>query len=217
MSVLGVYLPTWGRPHALKRVADNVAAATVTPYTLIFACECNDEDSIEEGRKWGRVVVNHDTPSYSNSLQVAYEEDDSPFFIGANDDFDFKPGWDTAALKEMRAMPWIRVVGIYDGNPSCDFSTISLIDRRYIEEQSGVIDMPNRVNYPYKHNYVDTEFHATAVARKVFRPCRDSVIVHRHPDWGYAEIDDTYRKSQASLSEDGHTFNSRAHLWTSLS
>ena len=209
---IGIYCPTLGRPHALKRVADNIRAATTYPHTLIFACEAHDDPSIAEARLWGRVVVNHDEPSYSNSLQAAYESDDSRWFVGANDDFDFQPGWDTAALAVMNE-PGVLVVGIHDGNPACNFSTISLVDRLYIEEQSGVVDMPGRVNYPYRHNYVDTEFYCTAVHRGVFKAAPESRIMHMHPDFGHARYDKTYMKSRSSFGQDAETFESRRHLW----
>lgn len=214
MSHIGILVPTLGRPGSLRRAADNAHRATESLHDVVFVVEPGDTASYEAAEATGeRVLVNLYDPSYSNSLQTAYEQTDHPFFIGANDDFDFQPGWDVEALKVMRSAPNIRVVGLHDGNPACDFSTISLIDRRYIVEQSGVADMPNRVNYPYKHNYVDTEFFYTAVSRKVFRPAPNAVVRHMHPDWGLSNMDATYAKSQSSKSEDGHTFNERAHLW----
>jgi hypothetical protein len=212
--VIALYIPTLGRKHVLRRVVDNIHEATTLPHRIIFVCENHDQDSIDEARKWGdRTLVNHEEPSYSNSLQTAYEADDAPFFIGANDDFDFKPGWDVEAMKVMET-PGVQVVGIFDGNPSCNFSTISLIDRSYIEVHSGVVDMPNRVNFTYRHNYVDTEFYCTAVSRGVFAPAPKSQIFHMHPDFGHGRFDKTYMKSRASFSDDAQTFESRRHLWT---
>lgn len=209
---IGIYIPTLGRPHALQRVVDNIAASTVTPCRVVFVTEKTDLDSTLAAEATGAaVMVNEYDGSYSNSIQTAYERDDSPGFIAANDDFDFQPGWDVAARETMRE--GAQVVGIHDGYQGCQFTTICLVDRRYIVEQSGVIDIPNRVQYPYRHNYGDTEFHATAVRRGVFRACPGSMILHRHPDFGHAEQDTTYRKSQATAGEDAVTFASRAHLW----
>lgn len=211
--MIGIYVPTLGRPHKLQALVDNIHQATRTPHGIVFVTERDDPESLRAALATGaNAIVNRYEPSYSNALQTAYETFNHPYFVGANDDFDFQPGWDVEALSVMRA-PGVMVVGIDDGGPSCDYSTISLIDRRYIDEQSGVADMPRRVNYPYKHNYADTEFFHTAVSRGVFKAATRSVIKHRHPDFGGVDLDDTYRKSQASLSEDGATFNSRAHLW----
>lgn len=211
--MIGIYVPTLGRPHALQRVVDNIAATTVTPHQVVFVTEKHDRPSFEAAERTGATVLENEyEPSYSNSLQTAYEQVPTPFFIGANDDFDFQAGWDVAALAAWQ-QPGVRVVGLHDGNPQCRFSTISLIERAYIVEQSGVIDMPNRVNYPYKHNYVDTEFYCTAVSRDVFAPAPKSQIFHMHPDFGHAQFDKTYMKSRASFSEDATTFESRRHLW----
>lgn len=213
-KTIGIYVPSFGRAKKLREVAEHIRANTEVPHRIVFACEQSDQESIDEARRWGDLtVVNHDEPSYSNSLQVAYETDDCPFFIGANDDFDFQPLWDVEALTVM-AEPGIQVVGIHDGNPSCNFSTIALVDRNYIEVHSGVIDMERRVNYPYRHNYVDTEFYCTAVHRGVFAPATKARIVHRHPDFGHGQYDKTYNKNRAMFSQDAETFESRRHLWT---
>jgi hypothetical protein len=213
MTEIGIYVPTLGRPHALQRVADNIHANTETPHEIVFVTEPHDRESYDAAAATGETVVeNRYEPSYSNALQTAYELFDHRFFIGANDDFDFQPGWDTAALEAM--IDGVHVVGLNDGSPGCQFTTISLVRRSYIEQQSGVIDMPNRVNFPYAHNYVDTEFYCTAVHRGVFKAAPDSRVHHKHPDWGHAADDATYRKSRASLGEDAATFQARSHLWT---
>lgn len=212
--MIGVYVPTLGRPHVLQRLVDNIAGATVTPCEIVLVTEAHDPESqVAAAATGATVLVNkYAPPSYSNSIQTAYERDDAPYFICANDDFDFQPGWDTAALEAMQDSS-VHVVGIHDGYAGCRYSTICLVDRRYIVALSGVIGIPNRVQYPYLHNYVDTEFYFTAVKRGVFRACPASVILHRHPDFGHAEPDDTYRKSQATAAVDAETFAARAHLW----
>lgn len=150
---------------------------------------------------------------YPDAIQTAYEADDSPYFVAANDDFDFQPGWDTTALSCLEASG-AQVAALNDGSPSpFRFRTIALVRREYIEEQSGVCDMPGRVFYPYHHNYVDTEFYFTARKRGVLVECPESVVIHRHPDWGFASTDSTYLRAQETLSEDAQTFNARAHLW----
>jgi hypothetical protein len=212
--MIGVYVPTLGRPGFLQRLVDNIATVTVTPYQVVFVVEKHDAESREAAEATGAtVLVNPYEPSYSNAIQYAYEQVETPFLIGANDDFDFQLGWDTAALAAWQ-QPGISVVGIHDGYHGCRFSTISLVERNYIATQSGVIDIPNRVLYPYKHNYVDTEFFLTAIKRGVFTAARTAVILHRHPDFGHAVMDDTYRKSQADIPVDAATFESRIHLFS---
>lgn len=209
--MIDILIPTYRRPHALQRVVDNIKETTTVPHRIVFIYEKDDRGSGIAARLTGAdALENPWEPSFSNSLQAGYEVTKSPFFLPANDDFDFQQGWDIAALDAMGDQ-WVQAVGIYDGAHSCD--AITLIRRSYIEQQSGVADMPNRVFYPYNHNYVDTEFAQTAKARGVFKAVPESVIVHKHPSWGLAENDETYSKNQRTLSEDGATFNSRAHLW----
>lgn len=208
--MLAVYVPTYGRPDAAQRLADNLRAATATPYVLMFVCD-RDED-MAACRDTGTEVLHNEGQGYSDAIQTAYEADDSPFFIAANDDFDFQPGWDTAALAALGG--GAQVAALNDGSPSSNrFRTIALVRRSYIEQHSGVSDMPRRVFYPYRHNYVDTEFYFTACKRGVLVECPEAVVMHRHPDWGFATTDSTYQRAQESLYEDAQTFNARAHLW----
>ncbi len=102
---LGVYVPTLGRPHRLQALVDNIEAVTETPYEVVFVTEPHDEESFDAAIATGALaVVNEGEPSYSNSLQAAYELYDHRYFIGANDDFVFQPGWDTEALTVMRSL-----------------------------------------------------------------------------------------------------------------
>ncbi len=216
--MIAVYVPTLRRPSRLQPLVDNIRAASTVETNIVFVTEPGDTESHEAALATGCWALRNKFPeaSYSNALQTAYESPvgRQPYFIGANDDFDFQPGWDTAALDLIdKHEGFIKVVGINDGNDGCVYTTISLVMRSYIETQSGVIDMPNRVNYPYKHNYVDTEFAATAKKRCVFAPCPESVIIHRHPDWGYGDLDPVYLKNKDSSSADGATFSERARLW----
>ncbi len=218
--MLGIYLPTYKRLHKMKVVADNIKAATRSKYKLYFGLEPDDTDSIAEAEKWGfNYVVNNDKPSYSNALQALYEATDEPIFFWANDDFKFLDGWDVEPLNMLEANPKIMVLGVHDGNPKTSFRTISFIRRSYIEEQSGVIDMPNRVLYPYHHNYVDDELTDTAKARQVWESCPAPCIEHQHHSFkwlGDFEYDETYKKNDAGFNEDTLLYTNRMHLWQNL-
>ena len=208
--MIGVYVPTYGRPQSSSRLVDNLRESTSTLYRLIFVCD-RQEDYTACAATGSDTLLNTGE-GYSDAVQTAYEADESDLFLAGNDDFDFQPGWDTAAIAclEHGAM----VACLNDGSLSPNrFKTVALVRRSYIEQHSGVVDMPNRVFFPYRHNYVDTEFHATAWARGVAVDCESSVVIHRHPDWGLAQDDATYRRSKSRLGEDGSTFDSRAHLW----
>ena len=221
MKTLGIFLPTYKRPDALARVAKNIEETTKTPFTLYFGCEPDDKQSIKAAKATGhQCIINQGEQGYSNTIQTIYENSREPFFIHANDDFVFLDAWDAPPMKMMKDDQELMVLGLHDGNPGTNFWTICMIRRKYIEEQSGVVDMPNRLFYPYKHNWQDTEFTATAKKRGVWKHCPATAIEHHHPgfsQWfGETPYDDTYRKNDSFIPEDSQTYESRKHLWESL-
>ena len=215
--MLGIYIPTFGRANKLQAVADNIKEATKSPYVLYWCIEDHDEDSKRLAPQSGKVIINHGKPCYSDALQEIYEQTDEEIFLWGNDDFFFLKNWDEQPMKMMEENKGIGVLGIHDGNPHTRFSTISLIRRKYIEEQSGVIDMPNRVLYPYHHNYVDDELTATAKKRDVWAHCPEPAIHHQHHSFkwlGDFPHDATYAKNDKNIALDNETYYSRVHLWS---
>lgn len=217
--MLDILLPTYKRPDVLQEVATNIEKVTKTPFTLYFGLEKDDKEGIQAAKKTGHeVVVNKYDPSYSNTAQTIYENSNAEYIFYANDDFVFLEGWELAPIK-MLENPELMVIGCHDGNPDTRYWTISMIRRQYIQERSGVVDIPNRLFYPYHHNYIDTEFTETAIKRGVWRPCYQKCIEHHHPS--LAEIygedqksDVTYTKNISRFADDTHTYNSRHHLFT---
>lgn len=214
---LGIYIPTLGRAKKLQAVADNLKAATSSQYKLYWGVEPDDRESILAGKDTGwPVIINEGKGCYADALQTIYEHTDEPVFLWANDDFYFLPDWDVAPLEKLEKNPGIGVLGLHDGNPKTRFYSISLVRRSYIEEQSGVIDMPNRVLYPYGHNYVDDELTHTAQKRGVWDFCDAPCIQHRHPSFtwlGEFETDETYQKNDKTFPEDTLTYTNRMELW----
>ena len=213
MNTLAILLPTYKRPHALQRVATNIEETTKNPFTLYFGCEPDDVESIEAAKATGhQVVLNRERMGYSDTIQACYEASTEPILFHANDDFLFLPNWDEVPVA-MFETDWVQVVGVKQSEADTQMSAICLMRRKYIEEQSGVIDMPNRVFYPYHHNYQDTEFTQTAQKRNVWAGCDKPCILHQHPGIIGGEKDETYKKNDATFSLDEATFNSRKHLW----
>lgn len=213
---IAIYLPTYKRPQALAAVAKNIEETTKHPFNLYFGLEPDDEEGIAAAEVTGhQVVVNKYEPGYANTIQTIYEMTKEPFFIHANDDFEFLPDWDEIPLS-MFDSDWVMVVGMKQTEGDIHGSAISMTRRTYIEEQSGVVDIPSRVFYPYGHNYVDTEFTQTAQARKVWAMCDKRVINHLHPGFTGKDKDATHHKNDATANIDGQTFESRKHLWESL-
>lgn len=215
MKTLAIWLPTYKRPHKLQAVADNIKAATKNSYTLYFGLEPEDEASLKavrsiKGAVW--AIMNKYEMGYANAIQSMYEFSDEPFWVHANDDFEFLPNWDEVPIA-MFDTPSVKVVGVKQNEQDNDCSAVCFGRRSYIKEDSGVIDMPNRVFYPYHHNYQDTEFTRTAQSRGVWAKCDAPCINHLHPGIIGGDKDETYKKSDATASLDEQTFNSRRHLW----
>lgn len=206
---LGIYCPTYKRPHKLQEVADNIKATTKTDFRLYWGCEPEDRESIMAAADTGYpVIVNKGKQGYSDTIQTVYEQSDEPIFFHANDDFVFLDGWDIEPMRLLAENPNVMVVGAHDGNDFPTYWTISFIRRQYIEDQSGVVDMPNRVFFPYKHNYQDTEFSQTAIMRAVWVPCTNGCIKHLR-----LEHDETYAKNEQTAMEDYLTYTSRLALF----
>jgi hypothetical protein len=216
MAELSIWLPTYKRPHKLAEVAKNIEEATKNSFRLYFGVEPEDEASIEAAHKTGhQVVINQYEGGYSNTIQTMYENSSEPFWFHANDDFLFLPNWDEQPIA-MFETPHIMVVGVRQRPDNDNKSAICFGRRSYIEEQSGVIDIPDRVFYTYNHNYIDTEFTQTAQARGVWAGCDAPCIDHQHHGFTRKEKDETYKKNDATASLDEATFESRKHLWQNL-
>lgn len=211
--LIDIFVPTYKRPHELAKLAQNVRENTKNEYVLWFGVEKDDAQSLKAAEGLGAVVVNKYEPGYSNTIQSIYEESFSPFIIHANDDFEFHKDWDVIPLSMFERKD-LMVVGLRQTESDTHGSAVSMFRRSYIDKESGVIDMPKRVFYPYKHNYVDTEFTATAQRRGVWAKCDTQVLSHHHPGFTGKEKDEVYLKNDSFFPEDTKTYESRTHLWS---
>jgi len=211
---LAIWCPTYKRPHKLQGVADNLKEATKSSYTLYFGLEPEDEAGIEAASKvkGAKVVINKYEMGYSNTIQSIYEVTKEPFWVHVNDDFFFLNAWDEKPIA-MFETPTVKVVGVSQNEADKDYSAVCFGRLSYIKEDSGVADMPDRVFYPYHHNYQDTEFTRTAQKRGVWAGAEAPCIDHQHPGFTGGKKDETYRKNDATTGLDEKTFESRKHLW----
>ncbi len=216
MNTLAIWLPTYKRPNKLAEVAKNIEEATKNSFTLYFGVEQNDKDSYEAALATGhKVVINQGEMGYSDTIQTCYECSEEPFWFHANDDFEFLPNWDEHPIAMFERKD-LMVVGVPQNEADHTYSAICFGRRKYIESMSGVVDIPNRVFYPYHHNYIDTEFTRTAQARGVWASSDSPCINHRHPGFVGGDKDETYKKNDATAGDDQRTFESREHLWQNL-
>lgn len=214
MNTLAIWCPTYKRPHKLENLVKNIKETTKNSYTLYFGVEADDQASIDMASNLNCVVViNQYERGYSGAIQTMYEASLEPFWFHANDDFLFLPNWDEVPIS-MFDTSSVKVVGVKqtETDQSCD--AVFFGRRSYIEQESGVIDMANRVFYPYHHNYQDNEFTRTAQKRGVWAKCGAPCIEHQHPGFTGGEKDETYKKNDATAELDKKTFESRQHLWS---
>jgi hypothetical protein len=210
----------------MAAVTRNILEASHAPLNVFFVVERDDAESVAEaGRLFDEnivSVVNTRKQSYAGAVNTAVSAlldlEWEYFFLGA-DDLDFKPGWDTEALRA--AQDGALVIGTNDlHNPyvlAGTHATHVLVHRDYVTDPRYAYDpdMAGQVMFEgYDHNFVDTEFVDAAKAAGVFTPCMTSVVEHLHPDWGLSPWDATYAKTRARIHDDHGLFRSREHLWT---
>lgn len=212
---IGIFCPTYKRPDKLQAVVENLKATTKNKYNLYFGLEPDDGPSIEAAMKTGASVVINKYGSesgYPNTIQTIYEQSHEPIFIHINDDFEFLKDWDEIPVSMFKT-PSVMVVGMRQHEGDTHGSAISMVRRKYIEEQSGVVDMANQVFYPYPHHYCDTEFTRTAQSRGVWAKCDKLVILHHHYGFTGEPRDETYIKNDDTSEKARLIFESRQHLF----
>lgn len=211
--MIDIIIPTLNRSERLAELSRNIHENTTVKHRITYVVEPEDTASIDAATACSeRVIVSEDPGNHTGAANTGYRQTDYPFLIVANDDFVFKPNWDTEALKVMDT--GADVVGLNDDGGGDRCVTIFLIRRKYIEEQSGCMDTPNVVFYPgYYHQYVDNELYETAIKRNVFAKCPSSHIEHMHPGFGKGQKDSTYSKADSHTQQDQKTYQSRRHLW----
>lgn len=221
MSELVVLVPVLRRPHRVTPLLDSLASTVPAAHVLFLFDRDDSEEWDAISRHMGRsdleVAAEPFEPGYSYAQKInqGIRVTSEPLiFVGA-DDLDFKPGWFEAARERMTMT--VGVVGTQDlGNDRVlrgEHATHSLVARWYAE--IGSIDEADQLLHEgYEHNFCDTEFVKTAIHRGAFAFAHDSVVEHRHPLWGKAEGDATYKKGQESFKRDRRRYTRRRRLWT---
>lgn len=234
---IAILIPVLDRPHRVAPLVASIEAASrFTPCYPVFLVSPGDDaelDAIEAARTFDDegednlfyLTVDWDPGAgdYPRKINLGFEwaaKGSFEFvFLGA-DDLSFRPGWAERALAchlETRAC----VVGTNDaGNARVmrgDHSTHTLVHLDYLE--CGTIDEPDSgrlLHEGYSHNFCDTEFVETAMARETWAHATDSVVEHHHPIWGKAPDDETYQKGMADYGTDEARFQARRSLWELL-
>lgn len=222
MADVVIAVPVLMRPHRVAPLIESVAAATSPgSWRLVFVGSPGDEAEHEAVRVAGGELLVIDRPNgpgdYAAKIQAAFEATTEPWLLMGGDDVRFHPGWWEAAQRQMR--PGVGVVGTMDlanrrvleGN----HSTHPLISREYVDRFGGTMDYgPGVVLCPeYGHQFVDDELIGTAMKRDAWVFAADSVVEHRHPDWGTAPNDHVYALGRSHYRNDRALFVCRVGLW----
>ena len=215
---VSVLIPTVGRAHRIPIITANVLESS-DHANVYFICERDDEQSIKTVVQTvgANLIVNRRTRNYAGAINTGVAETDEPYLFTGADDLNFHVGWFETAVALMDKK--IQVVGTNDlGNSEVlagQHSTHSLVARNYATQ--GVVDQLGvMLHEGYHHNWCDTEFIRTAMARGRFLPCLEAKVEHLHYVWGKAPMDDGYSKSFSREPQDRALFREREQLWTLL-
>ncbi len=212
--MIDILIPVLGRPQNAQPLVDSIRQNTILPYTIVFICSRGDDAQIEACKQTqARVLLvdggDHEYARKINHAAVHDTLDGEWLFLGA-DDLTFHPQWDTAAVAFCAL-----VTGTNDlGNPtvmSGKHATHSLVARDYIAE--GTFDEPGKLLHEgYHHNWVDSEFCATAKARGVWAFASESHVEHNHPFWRKGTDDDIYKAGRKTYHQDAQLWKVRQRL-----
>lgn len=230
MPEILILIPTLHRLGKLRPLAENIRDATESGYTTVLITEAEDEASCMEAAALedeGLVVavINNRKACYAGAMNAGYDaavSDGIAFthVLQGADDLLFHPGWDKPALTLMETRPDVQIAGTNDMHePGClagKWASHYLISRRYIDETGSVIDQPPGIVLceAYEHAGCLSEFYWTIATRGAWAPCLDSIVEHRHHDYGLSVRDDTYEKQPRFEAADNKIFSSRQHLWS---
>lgn len=208
---VAILIPTLNRTHLLAELIRNIREVTPEPHEVYFMTSNKESKKViqENGAVCFNDIGDTDLITRTNAL---YRLTDEPLIYTGSDDIRFHEGWLPLMLEKINE--GFHVVVPQDLlNPA---GTQALITRKYIEEQSCCVDVPNVVYFPgYKHDFAETEQFEVAKARGVFARS-DAVVEHLHWANGKAEHDNDYTIGQMNSGQGLEIFNSRLHLWSQI-
>lgn len=210
--MIAIFIPTLYRPKNLPKVINSIYDTAFNECNIYAMCPDDDIESQEILDEYDvKFWTDKGDMRFAKRIQWMYRMTNESWFLTGADDLVFTEGWLDAAKPFMNNYS---VISFEDNcNPTLP-GTNFLIRRKYIKEDSGVVDSPNTVFcQEYFHNFVDNELWGTAIKRGVFAKC-PGVIEHLHPTIGKAEWDDIYEVAQQNFHNDATLFHMRSHMWS---
>lgn len=222
MKKLAILIPVLRRPQNISPLVSSINRSTQQPFEILFIASPSDSNEIKElenqNQKYIVMDANYENNGdYARKINKGFDSIEAEWYFSGADDIRFHPGWFGAAMQVYEKTEAC-VIGTNDlGSPSVmrgQHSTHSLVLREYVRE-CGTIDQPGKVLHEgYRHNFVDTEFVATAKCRDEWAFAMNSRVEHLHPDWQKGQRDPIYAIGKLGWNQDQRYFEMRKRLWT---
>ena len=101
--MIAIIVPTYHRALALEPLVQNIHENTTVPHVIYFVVEPDDQESLDElTRLKQNIIINKYPGTHTGAANTAYEVTTEPYFIIANDDFNFQKEWDTRSLEAIK-------------------------------------------------------------------------------------------------------------------
>lgn len=210
---VAIFVPTVNRPERVEKLLESLEQSTPREDYQVYVITKN-EQTLEIAKKHGATAIldSNDDIRYATRMNWLLKQTKEPFIFTGSDDILFRDGWIIEAKKFLAK--GYKIIAVNDKtNPT---GTNFLIDREYIEKNSGCLDIKGVLFYPdYQHNFCDTELVASAKFRNVFAYAPRSVVEHEHYLNSKRHADESDIWAQARFGIDQKTFESRKKLWDS--
>jgi glycosyltransferase involved in cell wall biosynthesis len=223
MKEIAIVIPTKGRDRKLFPLLWNIVQTTPTGVFEVYFV-VNEDDGASRRIVMGMAGPVHlvltDEPGYPKAVNVGIRASNEPLIAIVNDDVKFHNGWWDGLRKVLT--PKVKVVASNDLSPHTangDACTQPIVRREYIVSPGGAYGEPGiAMHEGYVHNFSETELWELALYRGVAAFAPECVIEHVHPDWGKAELDDTYMEGSrrpGGWEHDHILYLQREALWQS--
>lgn len=221
MKEIAIVIPTMGRAKKLFPLAWNIAQTTPAGIFEIYFV-VNNEDAptyhVVQGMEGPVRAVLTEKRGYPKAVNVGFHASTEELVAIVNDDVKFHEGWweglQPALTYQASVIATNDLSPHTEGGNAC---TQPIVRRDYIEMHGGAWGEPGVVMHEeYIHNFSETELYDVARSRGVAGYAPECVIEHVHPDWGKAEIDDTYlagSKRPGGWEHDHMLYNERSVRW----
>jgi len=197
LSIL-VKFPTRGRADKFFDVFSKYHSMAKNPLRLKFivSCDQDDEEMVACESRFGfypnTKVVYGDSHTKIQAVNADIFKEDFDILLLASDDMiPIVNGYDQVIRDKMKCyFPDLDgVLWFNDGFKYQKLNTLSIMGKRYFD-RFGYIYYPG-----YETMFADAEFTEVAIKLKKIIYFDQVIIQHQHPDYGFCEIDDLYKKN----------------------